>query len=929
MKIKKLNPAILLIFFLSIPLHHLQADDTDLFMTNVEPDALILLDKSGSMNLGPAGYPVSDPNRKIDIARKVIFDLLDHNGDGRIDNADEKSLNVRLGYMRFWNSNSNDDGEPKTGEIQILSALGNSYSNIWSSVNQEQERDGLGGTPLAASLSEARTYFTRDVNPSDPAIDCRQKFLILITDGEDTYACGGDGSEGQADMFKRRILTIQRAKELYEAGIKVFVVGLGQTLSEPLKRTLNWTARYGGTDNPLEMNSGDPGAYDVARYSPACSTTDASSDPANYPLSGYAFLASDASYLKKAIEAIAKEVREGSYSFTAPSRPTAQIADRDVLYLSSFTPNRTPFWKGNIRAYRLDEDGLFPVDKDGNPLRSSLIWDASENLKALSPGSRKIYTYVSGNQIPFDYGHLTNTDLGVFTNWERQRLIDHIRGIDAYDVDGDGDRNEAREWSLGDIFHSNPVIVGEPSPFFEDQGFSGKGGFYQLRKDRTKVVIAGANDGMLHAFDAATGDEQWAFIPTSLLKNLKLMASSHTYYVDSTPKVADVWFYSSPTDMTKSPDEWRTVLISGLRKGGKAYFALDITDTLDPKYLWEFPAPSDTTTLAKVGQSWSEPAIGRVKVEVGDGLYERWAAFIGGGFDYTNSTGRAFFVIDIKSGETIKEFSGLEGMNYAFAAPPKAVDTNSDGYVDRVYVGDLGGQMWVFDLSFDEAKRESNSQWTGKRLFVAPISETEVHRIYCEPAVAFDRSGTPWVYFGTGDRERPNDLSNPNERFYAVKDSGIGSYPRKETDLSEVTSSNTFKPASKEGWYLRLERSAQNSEKVLTKPVVFNKLLYFTTYLYTATENPCLFLGEGKLYVLESLSGGGALSFDDATVLEDTPSERSKKIGRGIPSAPAVRVDLKGKAWVTVGTTEGQVFSTPIFSPARSKQILYWREVIP
>ena len=80
------------------------------------------------------------------------------------------------------------------------------------------------------------------------------------------------------------------------------------------------------------------------------------------------------------------------------------------------------------------------------------------------------------------------------------------------------------------------------------------------------------------------------------------------------------------------------------------YFALDITDTLIPKYLWEFPNPSDGATLAKVGQSWSEPAIGRVKVEIGGDLYERWVAFIGGGFDNTNNTGKAFFVIDIKDG---------------------------------------------------------------------------------------------------------------------------------------------------------------------------------------------------------------------------------------------------------------------------------------
>ncbi len=407
------------------------------------------------------------------------------------------------------------------------------------------------------------------------------------------------------------------------------------------------------------------------------------------------------------------------------------------------------------------------------------------------------------------------------------------------------------------------------------------------------------------------------------------MVSTHTYYVDSSPKVSDVWFYSNSTDVTKSADEWKTVLICGLRKGGKTYFALNITDTLNPQYLWEFPKPTDAVTLAKVGQSWSEPVIGKVKIEVGGELYERWVAFIGGGFDYTNNTGKAFFVIDIKTGDIIKEFSGMEGMNYSFAALPTAVDTNSDGFIDKIYSGDLGGQMWVFDVSFDGTNKKSNSQWAGKRLFTAPTSDTEKHRIYYQPAVVSDRNGIPWVYFGTGDREHPNDLSNPAERFYAVKDNGAGNYPRREVDLLDVTSSNTFSPTSKDGWYLQLEKSAQALEKVLAKAVVFNKLVYFTTYAYTASADPCSAQGTAKLYIVEYLSGGGAFEVDALSDLEGSSSQRSTTIATGAPSNPVISVDMKGKASVTIGTTSDQIFSGPIFSPSKSKEILYWREVIP
>ena len=514
-----------------------QADDTDLFITQIPPDALIILDKSGSMNWNPAGNPASYPNRRIDIARSVIFELLDDNEDGNITSLDEQSLNIRLGYMRFWDSSNNDDNNPLGGKIKVLSGIGSSYSGIWSKVNDWDEYNASGGTPLAASLAEAKKYFTDYVNPNDTAIACRQKFVILITDGEDTYACSGNGQEGQPDMYRRRMLTVQRAKELYDAGIKVFVVGFGENMSDPLVKTLNWAAKYGGTDNPLVENSGDPNAYDITNFGSACSTTDTNANPENYPLSGYAFIATNASQLRTAIETIAKYIQEKSYSFTAPSNPSIRIADKDVLYISSFIPNNTPFWKGNMKAYQLNEDGSLPVDQDGNPLNSSLIWDASENLKAIAPNSRKIYTYVGGALKSFEYGNLTNSDLGVSTSTDRQKLINHIRGIDAYDMDQDGNTTETREWKLGDIFHSNAVIVGEPSRFFEDQGFSGTGGFYETKKDRTKVIIAGANDGMLHAFDATTGNEQWGFIPNSLLKSLKSMATTHTYYVDSSPKL--------------------------------------------------------------------------------------------------------------------------------------------------------------------------------------------------------------------------------------------------------------------------------------------------------------------------------------------------------------------------------------------------------
>ena len=927
------------------------ADDTDLFTLGVKPEALILLDMSGSMNWDVAGNAASSPDRRIDIARDVIYDLLDDDDSGRdsnhdgsyIDSDDERSLNVRIGYMRFRGVGEadEDDNNPMTGKIKVfedITEIGSTYNEIWEKVSDVAET-ATGCTPLGASLVEAGIYFRDYVNPNDQAIECRQKFVVFITDGSDTVACSGDCSENASDMFKRRFMTVLRAKELYTPSsapnvvpLQVFAIGFGANMPDHLKKTLNWVAKYGGTDNPLEPNSGNADAYNITQYLPSagedlCSITDTNADPANYNLSGYAFLAEDASQLRNALKTIIRYIRERSYSYTAPSVPTVRMVEGDVVYISSFMPQQTPFWRGNLKAYRLRADGTLPVDADGNPLNESIIWDASEGLNGKAHDQRRIYTYVNGALTSFEYDHLTNAHLGVSTDADRLNVVNHLRGgTDAYDVNQNGNRTELRDWKLGDIFHSNAVIVGEPSRFFIDRCFNqcpdGSEGFYQRNKNRTKVIIVGANDGMLHAFNAETGAEEWAFIPNSLLGSLKNSATRHTYYVDSSPKVTDVWFYSDSnlSGITKTRDEWKTVLISGLRKGGKHYFALDVTDTLNPRYLWEFPKATDSATLAKLGQSWSEPAIGRIRIQVGTELYERWVAFIGGGFDNTNVTGKAFFVIDIKTGDILAEFSGLPGMDYSMTAAPTAVDTNFNGYIDKVYVADLSGQMWVFDIS-----SANTADWTGRRLFRPAGAPSGREPVYYQPAVSLDNRRTPWVFFGSGDRENPTDTNSRN-KFYAVKDDGVGSYPRDEGNLRNVTdfTDQTFTTPQwpLKGWYIQLARS----EKVLSKPAVFSNLLYFTTYTYPS-EDECNRTGEASLYVVEYLSGGGALVLDDYSV--GRPSARSETIGEGIPSAPVISVNLEGKASVTIGTTSGEILTRKGYSPSTTKEILYWREVTP
>jgi type IV pilus assembly protein PilY1 len=782
-------------------------------------------------------------------------------------------------------TNLKDKLDPKENNSAGYMSCGNADKNTCAYVLN------AGLTPTEGTLLEATNYFSGNGSYTTPIeYQCQKNFIIYVTDG--LPSVDKNGTIGNADALMPGVLNqiallrntpAKIGSTTYNFDIQTYVLGVG--LSDEAKPKLNSMAVQAGTD-----------------------------------VDGFAYYADKPDQLIAALNTIFLNIVEKAYSFTSPSVPAVRMVDKDLLYISSFTPSDDPFWPGSMKAFQLETDGTLKVNINGEPLNAPL-WTSS------IPTTRTIKTYVGGALKDFTAANVTKTDLAVSNDAKRDDLVAYVRGL-----------------GLGDIFHSNAVIVGAPSSFYYDAGFSGAGEFYETKKNRTKVVIAGANDGMLHAFHADTGVEQWAFIPNEVLTTLQSMKNTHTYYVDSTPKVADVWFYSAADDTTKDKTEWHTVLICGLRKGGKTYFALDITDTLNPTYLWQFPKSTDATTLDKVGQSWSEPAIGKVKIEEGGELVERWVAFIGGGMDTSENksadanTGRSLFVIDIKTGDILWEFSYdaadslKKKMDHSMAAPPTAVDTNFDGFVDRVYVGDLGGQMWSFDFSFNEATKKSNSLWAGKAklLFTAPGTNPEKHMIYYPPAVAFDQYRIPWVYFGTGNREDPRDWNAPEERFYAVRDDGNGNYPRTEGDLKDVTGLNTFtQDTTKRGWYIKLEKGTKSLEKVLAKPAVFNRLLYFTTFLNVDSADLCEVSGVSRNYVVEYHSGGGALLVDDMTDLSGTPGARFKEVGSGAPSAPVMSVNLKGKASTIIGTTKGQIYSQTSFSPSTNKEPIYWREVIP
>jgi type IV pilus assembly protein PilY1 len=350
--------------------------------------------------------------------------------------------------------------------------------------------------------------------------------------------------------------------------------------------------------------------------------------------------------------------------------------------------------------------------------------------------------------------------------------------------------------------------------------------------------------------------------------------------------------------------------------------------------------------IAELGESWSEPQFGRVKTSSTDAIGTP-VFFIGGGYSADNSAGAAVLAINVLTGQVVKKFKNdvsLSGMNYSIASTVATIDENGNGFVDKVYVGDLGGQMWRIgkftdasgnSLNFPESD-ENIMNWTAETLFVS--DPTYERKFYYPPSVTLE-NGYDLVFAGTGNRE---DACNPSssDRIYCIKDTHTNNLLT-ESDLVDVTDPAATVPdlddsaadvdqnySIDQGWYVRLAPG----EKVLAEGTVFYKTFYLTTF--TPNNDPCLPGGSGKIYGLEYKTAAAVIDFDN-----DNNMERSIDIGGGIPSKVVTVINDSGgvKLYISVGSTipdvnsesfgAGIVAIDPLVPPINF-YYLWWREVI-
>ncbi|MDH4100333.1 MAG: hypothetical protein OEV28_07125, partial [Nitrospirota bacterium] len=553
---------------------------------------------------------------------------------------------------------------------------------------------------------------------------------------------------------------------------------------------------------------------------------------------------------------------ETDTSFVAPVVPVSpenRTYSGSRVYLGFFKPQSGEPWLGNLKKYGInssnqvvDKNNVVATNSDGS-FKSTAVsyWSSSSdggtvdsggsgNLLQTRSTARSIYTYMgtsmaltnSSNAFVTGNAAITTTTLDVADATEKNKLIGFVRGTDTYDDDGDSNVTEKREWMLGDILHSKPLIVNYTSYDFTTAN----------EADCTvnkALIYVGANDGMLHAFRDCDGQEEWTFIPPDSLPRLKhLRDTSHSYFVDSSPIA---YIYDADKDGNIESGD-KVVIVFGERRGGGSdssptggfYYALDVSDPASPVYMWKLGnsySPSGThTDYSEMGETWSEPTIVKMRI----GTVDKMVAFVGAGYDNLNEDsrygatqtyngtgtvtstdlgngavtsagtsaaanpkGRGVYAIEIaelnasgvpsftNSGHKVWGYTHAtnSALTFSFASEVSAMDFDYNGYIDRIYIPDTGGNLWKFSVG-----DTNTSNWTAFKLFASNPgsggSSDKGRKMFFRPSVVREASYTI-LYMGSGDREHPLNR-NVVDRIYAIKDNAPASTIT-ESSLTDVT----------------------------------------------------------------------------------------------------------------------------------------------
>ncbi|WP_457668184.1 VWA domain-containing protein [Thiolapillus sp.] len=888
-----------------------RADDIDVYLMPpqdpVSPNVLFILDESGSMGWGT-------PTRMSEL-KAAMLNVIDDEQNDYINAAimaytsrthptkviHEFALikNKRSDMKAAVNNLTPSDWTPS---VHALAAGMRTYINDFN--------DG------STTLQSPVTHLTDPVNNW-----CRPNFIIFMSDGSPNHN-RYEGDLGN-DLDIRRSPNPDQYRNISgnlgdcernrnETPYKNHYNGNyindsgnprsrgGSCTKEIVSRGKNIDLRTGGlwdSDNP--ETDRDESIQNIVTYAIGMKMPDDDSDRTQYMQyiayhgGGKYINGNNADELTAAFQQALNDAKTTiPYTYNAPAIPfqtdNAAISG-DAMFLPLFEPSVTDFWKGNIKKYHIEynngftvrgrsnvatETGLISkgglhsdgtcVDKDAILLSDTTdYWNntgSSDNGKALEGGAasnmavsgtnkRALYTDIglsSGSDLIADANRihpenhssadgsdkLTNSILGVDNDTEAIALLNWIAWTDT---------DPSHEGEMGAPLHTQPQVVGN-------------------------YVLVSTVEGILHAFNKASdaGDEAWAYMPSELLNTIK-RAKANVSLIDENSNNFSSPLYGLDGPMTIYEANNKTYVVVGQRRGGRGYYALDVTNPAAPKFAWKIIGGT-TTGFNNLAQTWSKPIF--AKVEIDDGTAQEVLIF-GGGYDPAqdnqtsrsdDSMGNSLFIVNATTGAKIYEISDsgsdldIADMKNSIASDILTIDINTNGITDRIYAAGVGGRIIRVDIP---DKGMGGASPSGGIIADINDGQSNYRRFFNTPEVAyFKRGGLQFLslMLTSGNRAKPVGRDGTGDvdtnRFYTIKDTAVWGPP---SDYTTVTTSDLFNASANidnnasndtnniyavdmddttdgiqapKGWYVNFD----TGEKGFSRAKVYDYAVLFTTF---------------------------------------------------------------------------------------------------
>lgn len=730
--------------------------------------------------------------------------------------------------------------------------------------------------------------------------------------------------------------------------------------AEQMKSPLWYAAKWGGFNDINEDGIPQDVEWDA----------DSDGNPDNY------FPVVSPAKMDETLRSVFEQIREQSATGTSVGVTSSSLGAGSRVYQADFVSG---IWTGDLTSRAISTDGEIDVAAD---------WSAEDRLvDKINANTRQILTFnrqenvgvafewpdnplsPAADEISADQTELLSLNpYSAINDGLGEQRLRYIRG-EAFE------NFRVRSTTLGDIVHSNPQLVGEPSYYYPDnwgdaepENIAPYSTFARNNRDRRRVVYVGANDGMLHAFDAGTatdgvysagtGDELFAYVPAKVFSNLPDLTHprySHKYYVDGTPRIGDAF----------NGTEWRTVLVSGLRRGGQGFFALDITDpesidqsSADETVLWEFSDEDD----ADMGYSYGTPLITRMN-------NGKWAAIISNGYGSTENDGNVgsgqsvIYVLDLFTGEVLAKLATDNTLgNHNGMSVPTAVDLDGNNTVDLIYAGDLAGYVHAFDVSSPSA-----SAWETKAELTSPLfsaQDNDGNQRAITSGISVGSHPTQaglMLYFGTGKYLELGDraINTEQNRLYGLWDNfDSGQFNLSDptaglvqqsitaetteyldfdndgvtdtTVQTRTSTKNTIDWETDKGWYVDLMYPSANGEQVIANPVLRDGRLFLSTHAPSGDQ--CSTVEDGWLMVFNPRSGAmldeSPFDLDGDGIFDESKPLSGFKNGANPFAEPTFAAAVQDDVVISQGSGDTDATSRDVKASINSGT-LTWRELEP